>query len=86
MKKTLIANEELNITIEQENVDGDTIIHLAIVSGSVEYSLNEEAVDEESYTLNEDLRTDSIYLGDGRVQNIFVKAGTNGAVFQYRQE
>lgn len=86
MKKTLAANETLNIPIDQDDIDGDTIIHLAIVSGSVEYSINETATDEESYVLNEDIRTDSIYLGDGRVQNIFVKAGAQGAVFQYRQE
>jgi hypothetical protein len=83
MRKTLTNNQLFTITTKSN------IVNIALISGSILYKIGSEitgANDERAYTLNEDLRTDSIHTGNVQSKTVYIRAGANGAVFQFRGE
>lgn len=77
MKVTLTANQDYVITTTEPNVA------LALISGEISYSRGATPTDT-SPILNEDIITD--YVPMKSLNTLHVKAGANGAVFQFRGE
>jgi len=83
MRKTLTNGQLYNFTTKAN------LVNIAVVSGDILYKVGSEITsdsDEKAYVLNEDLRTDSIHTGNVQSKTIYIKAGSSGAVIQYREE
>jgi hypothetical protein len=80
---TLTANQVITVPTSAQ------VFNVAVLSGSILYKLGSAVVDAndpDAFALNEDVRTDSFNTGNSTAKTFHIRAGTSGAVIQYRAE